>query len=107
MRIGNYLSGRGEPSGGYTIWNRPSTTIGIVLVGRKLNNYVTSKSENVVEIEMTSGCRFLSIDSHGLDICCGTLRNLLLYRCRIEVLDCDGGADIEVFIVDGILGKEW
>lgn len=100
------LPGGGKPSRRDRFRDSTITTICGILIRSELDDYIATNSEGVVEIKVTSGGCWFAVNSDTLNVRRCPSRNLLVYRLRVEIFDCDCGTDVEVAVVYGIFRSE-
>lgn len=95
-----------KSSRGNTFRQQSLTIIHRLLICSKLDNYLSSNPEHVVEIKMAPRGRGLPVDRHFLDICSCSSWDGFLDGFQVVVEGGDGCADVEERIVNCVLWGE-
>jgi len=90
-----------------TLWQLSQTAVRRSLVRSERDDNVTSNSESVIEIEVAARLGSNTIDGDVGHIGSRPSRNGLVDRRWVEVERCDRCADVQVRIMNRVLGCEW
>lgn len=77
------------------------TIVHFCFVGCECNDDFSTLLEGIIEVKVASRRR-LAVDGDTLHVGRRSLWDDFLNRFGIEVDDCNGGADTEVWVVDGV-----
>lgn len=100
------LPGTGETTSWNRLWDGAAAIIDGSLISSEFDGNITAFPESVVEVKVAYRCRSVAIDSDALDVCRRICRNGLLNWLRVKAVHCHSGADVEVAIMDCVLGSE-
>jgi len=90
----------------HALRQRSQTIVRRRLVRRQLNRHIAADSEYVVEVEVAPRGRRDAVDRDVRDVGSDAGRDGLLDRFRVEADRGDGGRDVQVRVVDGVLRSE-
>ena len=97
---------RCEPACRQTLGKRITATVCRRLVRRQRDGDIPTQPERVVEVKMAPRGQLFPVDRDTLDVGGDSIGDGLRDGCGIEVGDRDRRADVEVRVVDDILGDE-